>query len=1123
MPSVAAGSTLPSPVRRPGSTLLRYPDRAGGVPCRVLRRHILLFPLLVLGTTAAPVAARQLKLPGKLREVAKPADGNVAAYRVCLVCDARNYTHPPSGRVDEAGRELAWCDTCQRDTAQEFPGAADAAPGLSAAPRQGGDLKLPRPKPVAPAPAPVPAPVVAPAPVAPAPTPDALRGLSPAAIFILTEVGKLPNADESLAQRAVESLLALREDGLAAARVALFDEKPVATTVAARVLLRGGVAADADLVVRRLRAKLPTGAGSPLLRTLVENDPVRATPELFAELLDHPQAQLRNAAARELEKRLVPESLALLEPVLASSRADTRMLALQLVARLEGPKATAAILRVLDDPTARVASAAVQALGTRDEAGLDEELLRTAFRQRWILRPGAYALLAVMEREDALLRPILRDEHVDPLLEAMSSSDPFLSGTCAAALAGLGFRSGRADVAAWLDGPVVDRLVFCVSGKVFHTDYSALSGPAVRRLRLATGQPFGPDGPAWVDWWVKARTGFQAKRAALAIQPGEEGALALRAIAPDSGLDLQLEGPDFAAPEAIGPSAVAAAPSAVERIHLTAAQSSELAAALAREGVLAAERLPGAYASEGRGDRTLEIAVRGRSKSFTVGPRAKEPWFERLLSLAEALRDANRWQLFLVEPVARGDRTAWDAEAAWWAAARTDTERADRLAHLALASLVGGTPARRERALTELERAGTRGPLPEESFATILAALRRETNLGARARRLTLLAIATGRGVEKDLRAAAAQRLADVLLEGFGPAGRELVVETLARSERAFVRRLAADENPLVRRAATEALGRSLAATPGIADEEDVRALLALLSDRDSDVQTAAAEALGAAKVEAARDDLLARARLGQGPVRCAALRAAGALGGAHVLDALVLGVGDPNAEVQRAAVDGLGRLRDPAATQVLVTLLAEQSDAPLRDAARAALVRVGEAAIPALRRAAELPGSKSRREAALVLAGLLSHDAVPPLLAIVSQDRQDTRAADELAILSCVDPRGSVPDPSTAWWNWWEGVRHDDALVWFRAAIERLEIPQPPLGALEGGGTIEGQVFLLSLLEREEKWLVERARRELGRLLQEDVGELPPRGPARIAWVRERRAELQGLPESATRGPERR
>jgi HEAT repeat protein len=185
--------------------------------------------------------------------------------------------------------------------------------------------------------------------------------------------------------------------------------------------------------------------------------------------------------------------------------------------------------------------------------------------------------------------------------------------------------------------------------------------------------------------------------------------------------------------------------------------------------------------------------------------------------------------------------------------------------------------------------------------------------------------------------------------------------------------------------------------------------------------------------------------------------------------------------------------------------------------------VRVGEAAIPALRRAAELPGSKSRREAALVLAGLLSHDAVPPLLAIVSQDREDVRAADELAILSCVDPRGSVPDPSTAWWNWWEGVRHDDALVWFRAAIERLEIQQPPLGALEGGGTIEGQIFLLSLLEREEKWLVERARRELGRLTREDVGELPPRGPARIAWVRERRAELQGLPESATRGPERR
>ena len=56
------------------------------------------------------------------------------------------------------------------------------------------------------------------------------------------------------------------------------------------------------------------------------------------------------------------------------------------------------------------------------------------------------------------------------------------------------------------------------------------------------------------------------------------------------------------------------------------------------------------------------------------------------------------------------------------------------------------------------------------------------------------------------------------------------------------------DEDVILRRAATQALGRE-------PDEEDARVLLSLLSDPDARVHTAAAEALGAHKVEIARDD----------------------------------------------------------------------------------------------------------------------------------------------------------------------------------------------------------------------------------------------------------------------------
>jgi len=89
--------------------------------------------------------------------------------------------------------------------------------------------------------------------------------------------------------------------------------------------------------------------------------------------------------------------------------------------------------------------------------------------------------------------------------------------------------------------------------------------------------------------------------------------------------------------------------------------------------------------------------------------------------------------------------------------------------------------------------------------------------------------------------------------------------------------------------------------------------------------------------------------------------------------------------------------------------------------------------------------------------------------------------------------------------------VRHDDALAWFRAALERLGIAPPPPSALAGAGTAQGRLFLVNVIARPEPWLAERARRELKRLSGRDPGEMPPAGPERDAWIR-------ALRESATR-----
>jgi hypothetical protein len=238
-------------------------------------------------------------------------------------------------------------------------------------------------------------------------------------------------------------------------------------------------------------------------------------------------------------------------------------------------------------------------------------------------------------------------------------------------------------------------------------------------------------------------------------------------------------------------------------------------------------------------------------------------------------------------------------------------------------------------------------------------------------------------------------------------------------------------------------------------------------------------------------------------------LEAIGKLGGEYVLEALVQGLGDPDPEVRLAAVKGLSSLADPSAAQVLVSLLGEQGDSPLFDAARAGLAKMGQAAYPDLIRAVNAATGRGRREAALLLSEQGQPEAASPLLSILSANPRDTRVANELAVLTCADMR-SQPDPAAAWWSWWDGVRHDDALAWMRAALERLGIQPPPPGTLEGAGTMQGRLFLLTLMARPEAWLVERARREFQRMTTIETGVVPPLGAERDAWLRRLRENLE-------------
>jgi HEAT repeat protein len=864
--------------------------------------------------------------------------------------------------------------------------------------------------------------------------------------------------------------------------------------VAARVLLRSPTPADIELVQKRLREKLPPAAGAPLLSALVAADPVHAGPRFLVEMLDSQNGGLRTQAARELRPLLGKETVAVLAPALDSKRMETRLEAVSLAGGLVDPQTTDVLLAHLPDSSPRVAVQVISELAGRKDDTLDAKLLGIAFQERWLLRTQAYALLALLEREDVGSRAILDDSQIEPLLVALESNDPFVSGSCAAALAGIGFRSVKVRDASWLDQAVVDRLVGVVSGKVFHNDFSALQSPALRRLRLLTGQDQGTDGGRWVEWWMSVRAGFHALRAWLPYDEPELDRLALRIF--DGSSHWRLIGTAQPWPADLAPGE--------DAFILASGQAQDLARMLQQEGVFGPDRLPGTRGTRGTGEREADISIAGRCKSFVLGPDVQEPWFDRLVAAARALAHTNRWQLYPIPGRHANSGALFQEQSAWWSAEHTQLERDLKLKELVLATLAVRTSPMRARAFEELQSLYTQpGIVDAGDFRLFLDALAGEAPPAAVPGLITMaISAATSLSPQQP----------QIPVE---PA-RELVRAVLARPDTvqsalpavlhaagpAFTREMLADPRPVVRCAAA----RVLAQFPG---SDPLPALLPLLADKVTDVQVACIESLGELRSESTRTELLVRARLGVKPVRCAALLAIGKLRGDYVLDALLLALSEGDPDLRLAAVVGMSELEDPASATFLVSLLADPSAPALHDAARVGLLRLRERAWPELRRALLGATPAGRLEAALVLSEQCLPEAAPILLGALAVNPHDSRTGTELTILTCVDFRAQE-DPAAQWWNWWDGVVHEDSLAWFRAALERLQLSPPNPEALAGKGTNAGRAYLLELLARPEPWLAERARRELARMLGSELEALPPAGQSREAWVARVAAEVE-------------
>ena len=962
-------------------------------------------------------------------------------------------------------------------------------------------LAQPAPGPQPSAPAPMEAPFAA--------APLAAAGASPAAAFVVAELRRVRDPGSRLVGQGAQSLLAMGEPGLAAARGALAESAAPMIVLGARVLLTGGGPDDAELVLRRVRGRLPTAACAPLVDTIAHVDPVRGSPKLMAELLAHPQAAVRAAAFRNLDSQRSSALIESLRLPLDSELSDARLRAVQLLDGLRDPAAVDLLLEHLADRSAQVAARAVSALADSEDERVVPALLERAFSLQWVLREGAFALLALIEREDRRLQPILNEGHAERLLQGLGSSSPFVAGTCAAALAGIGFRSPAPDDTAWLDREVPHRLVRSVSGEDFSNDHSALQGIAIRRLALLSGETIGGSGPRWIEWWTAAAADFRARRAVIPARPEDAGELRLSVIASLEGAEaFELVGPELA--DAAQPAPAAG----VERLYLSESQAADLFELLRREGVFGGDRLPGARGGEVGAGRAIEVSIGAHAKRFRFAGARAEDWFERVASAAFALRERNRWQRYPDPGRHPTQLDLWRSEASWWDSPANERERGLRLKESVLRWLRGRPAGERDPAVAELARlAREHGALEIGDFPALLNLIAQERFVGPRARALVQIARICAESGGPQVQPELLARLATTMATTFGGQAAAEIAQVLHEAGPEAARAAAAAEEPLLRAVAAAMLARNL----GEANEGDPRAdgeaaaqpasgdlalLMGLLRDKSPEVEKAAVLALGENRVEAARTELLVRARIASAEVRAAALLAIGKLGGEGVFDALLTGlVQRDQPEVVEAAARGLAFLRDPSTAPLLISLLAKGGADPASGPAREGLLALGEVAWPDLLRVVHSPAHRARREAMLILSRQGVPQVASPMISLFTENPSDAALASELCVLTCTDLRGA-PDPAAAWWSWWEGVVHDDSLAWLRAALERAGAKAPAPEALAGTGTREGALFLIEVMGRGEPHLVERGRRELSRLLGAEVGAPPAPGAERAAWL---------------------
>lgn len=956
-------------------------------------------------------------------------------------------------------------------------------------------------------------------------TAGAIPEASGAARVLLEQLEKVNRLGDPALGEIEARLAALGPKGLEVARYALLRPSAPMAAAGARVLLEAGSAEDHDLVVTALRGPLEPRAARVVLDDLFERDPTRGTNQLLTDLLSHDSAQVRRAAKAKLRGRVTADDLPALSRLMGARSTDQRRTAVELMARLDDELVTDHLLDALADRSASVSALASEALAASTDERVEFELLRRMMASGVIGRLEAKMALAVVEREDRLGKAILDDTALEPLLEGLLSPAPFISSTCAIALAGIGFRSERTSGMEWLDGPVPTELISVVAGVEFFRGFELSRAPALRRLRQITGQSLGSDGPAWARWWSDNRMGFRATRALMKVGEGDELRIALRIHDPSRGAPFTLAGPALA-PEDSG----FQEPEVGLCYFLLPRDARSLTRMLEEQGIFGATRLPGTRGAMGLETRSIEVRLGDQRKLFRVEGGLEEPWFQMLMDRAFGIARAQEWQQCLVPGEHMASRELFLEELTALGAKDGD-EVDEHIEGVIMRHLVASDPKARGFGLTALERhddaADTLSP---EDLPGVLGLLEGEMIHGARGDRICELALrCIGRSpadltVTDDGAAAAPspeQRAGimssiEALVDAYGVTASPGVETLLAAADRAAVLAATRDQRIAVRIASARRLGAAPAGAPDGAparglDDEAAERLMALAYDEDLGVRVAALEALGERRVRRAFELVEERAKVAPARERAAALELLGTTRSRDAVNILMDALTSPDSSLHLPAARGLARVGTEETAPVLASLLGRRSSDAVRGVAREGLRRLGPLARRELLVAMRSPDDVTRRAATLMLAETLEPRALPELARLLTEDPADDVVALECAVLTCADFRDE-PLPADGYFRFWEESRQKNALLWFRTACERRGLPVPEAEEFRQIPPGEGALRFLPGLIRagDPDFIVLRARREFERLTGTDPGPFPRSDRRQVIWLGEVEQAIQ-------------